>query len=441
MESLTKKVNFQLLQKQVDFIGTTEQFAAYVGGIGTGKTTALILKALMHSRETPNNYGVIVRKNYIDLLNSTIKDFEEYSGFTVNRQTGVCKLPNKSELLFTHADVLGNLRNLNAGFYALEQAEEFGDSSVWDFLQMRLRRNVKFRTGFLIANANGHNWIYDKFIKDGAPKNHKCVQATTYDFASILPADYITNLEQNLPKKLFRRFVMNSHEEAEGLVYDEFNEAHVEEAFEIPETWERGFSIDHGYRNPTAVIWYAIDHDGIVHIYKEHYEREQTISYHAEKIKATDDVTTGYSDPSMHAKTQQRGNHVYSYADEYSEFGITLIPASKSLEDASIARVNEFFKAGNIKIFNTCVNTLHEVRNWKWAPQKASQAGMNIKEVPEDRDNHACDALKYMIVTRFSAPKRAKRQILERTPAWYLAERAKKNTNRYNSGGEGRYKH
>src|SRR3990167_6989421 len=142
--------------------------------------------------------------------------------------------------MFRHGDELPVLKNLNLGWFAIEQAEEFGDATPWDMLIQRLRRHVKFRSGFLVANANGHNWVWDKFINQKR-ENHLCVQATTYDFADILPPDYIKNLEQNLPDKLFKRYVLNSHEIAEGLVYSEYNEAvHVVDTFPIPETWERG---------------------------------------------------------------------------------------------------------------------------------------------------------------------------------------------------------
>ena len=35
-----------LKKPQIEFIGSCEQFPAYIGGVGTGKSTALIAKAL-----------------------------------------------------------------------------------------------------------------------------------------------------------------------------------------------------------------------------------------------------------------------------------------------------------------------------------------------------------------------------------------------------------
>ena len=401
-------MDYELKPEQIDFIGNCEQFPAYIGGIGTGKSFSLISKALFHSQESENNLGVIIRKNFTDLRDSTIRDFEQYTGLHVSKDDKEVKLPNKSVIMFRHGDELPVLKNLNLGWFGIEQAEEFGDSLSWDMLIMRLRRNVKFRSGFLVANANGHNWIWDKWVKNGPSKNHALVQATTYDFANILPPDYIKNLEANLPEKLFKRFVMNSHEIVEGLVYHEYNEAsHVIEPFEIPSGWERGFILDHGFRNPTAVLWYAINYDGDIILYDEHYEAEKPVSYHAEVIKKRYHEN-GLADPSIFSLTQSRGAYLFSIADEYREYGVNLAPAQREEEYAAIARVNEFFKAGRIKVFRTLVHARHEFGNWKWKPQKPTADPQNYKEEPEDYRNHECDCLKYLIQSRF--PKAVKKQ-------------------------------
>lgn len=351
---------------------------------------------------------MIVRKNFTDLRDSTIKDFETYSGFKVSEQKKECVLPNGSTILFRHADELPVLKNLNLGFFAIEQADEMPDDTAWQFLKMRLRRqgSVQFRTGFIIANTNGHNWIWELFKKSGPPENHRLVECNTYEHVEdarglgveTLPDDYLKTLE-TLPKKLYKRFVLNSWEEAEGLVYDEYVESlHVIDPFEIPDGWEKGFCLDHGFRNPTAVLWYAIDFDGNIYFYAEHYEKEKPISYHAQAIKEMSHLRDGIADPSILAKNQQSAGRVYSIADEYGDFGITLRGATRSAEEASIARVNEFFKAGRVKIFKPLVNTIREIGNWKW---KTVKPGVNAKEEPQDLDNHACDVIKYTIASRF----------------------------------------
>ena len=429
------RLRFILTPKQIKYVGAYEQFPAYIGAIGTGKSTALISKAEFHSREDANNLGVVVRKNFTDLRDSTLKDYEMYTGRKVNQVDKEDRLDNGSAILFRHGTELDTLKNINLGWAAIEQAEEFPDDTVFQFLKMRLRRQTRFHTLFIVGNTNGHNWVYDIWKKNDPPKNHLLIEATTHEHAHILPADYIANLE-TLPKKLYRRYVLNSWEEAEGLVYDEFlHSRDVIEPFYIPELFERGFCLDHGFRNPTAVLWYAIDFDGNLIIYDEHYKAETPISEHAQAIKQRQ-LFSGIADPSIFAQTMQNNGRVYSVADEYKDFGITLTSAMRSKEDASIARVNEFFKAGRIKIFKNCVNTIHEIGNWKW---KEIKPGMNAKEEPQDLANHACDDLKYIIASRFPATALPAEKVASKSLNWFkrLEASSKKMMGGRKEGWEG----
>ncbi len=414
-------MKFKLTPKQAEFVGAFEQYAAYVAAVGTGKTLALIVKALFHSQETDGNLGVIVRKNFTDLRDSTIKDFEKYSGFHVNESKKECILPNGSTILFRHGDELPVLKNLNLGWFGIEQAEEFDDDTTWLMLQHRLRRDCAHRNGFMIANTNGHNWIWNLFKKNGPPKNHILVEATTKEHVDLglLPPDFYENAVLNQPAKLFKRYYENSWEVTEGLVYDEFDQQkHVVAPFNIPDTWERGFVLDHGQRNPTAVLWYAIDYDGNVWLYDEHYESGKTPSHHSEKIKLRG-LTQGYCDPSVFNKITPHGDRWYSIADEYQESGITLQPAARSDEVAAIARVNEFFKAGRIKVFKTLSHFLSEIQAWKWKEVKPSATVLNLPEVPQDKDNHLMDDLKYLIASRFPESEKPKEKAPIHSLDWY----------------------
>ena len=419
-------MKFKLTNKQAEFIGAYEQFSAYIGAIGTGKSTALIVKALFHSQESPGNLGVIVRKHFTDLRDSTIKDFETYTGFKVTEQKKECILPNGSTILFRHFEELPVLKNLNLGFFGIEQAEESPDSTVWEFLKMRLRRDCKHRNGFIVGNTAGHNWIWNIWKRYGPPKNHMIVEAKTQEHADFigsdgkpaLPADYIENLK-TLPAKLYKRYVENSWDVTEGLVYDEFDSnKHMIDSCHIPDTFERGFVLDHGFRNPTAVLYYAIDYDGNIYLYDEHYESEKPISYHAGVIKSKG-ILSGWCDPSVFAKTQSRGTRMYSLADEYKDFGITLSPASNSNELASIARVNEFFKADRIKVFKTLSNFEKEITSWKWKEVRPTANSLNLPEVPEDHNNHLMDTLKYLIASRFPATQEPERGPMVKSLNWF----------------------
>jgi len=186
-----------------------------VAGWGTGKTLFGILKGLRFSR-IPGNLGLIVRNEFTDLRDSTIRDFEEYTGLKVGTDKDVT-LPNGSVIMFRHGKELDVLKNINLGWFLIEQAEEFETDEQFQFLRGRLRRKVAFHSGMVIANVKGRNWIWKLWKANPASEDYKLWEATTFDNADNLPETYLNDLralEKESPNH-YKRFVLNLWEEIE----------------------------------------------------------------------------------------------------------------------------------------------------------------------------------------------------------------------------------
>lgn len=334
---------------------------------------------------------------------------------------------SNSVLMFRHGKDMNSLKNTNLGGALIIQAEEMTEAEFW-FIVGRMRRKSGSLKVRIEANYDGHNWIYkywkkrDFIIPSGFENiinttDFELIETNTLENRINLPPQYIASLEM-LPEKLKRRHYIGSWDEAQGLVYDEFSEnRHVVDPIQISEHWEKGFVLDHGFTNPTAVLWYAIDHDGNIWLYDEHYEREKPPSYHSQQILRRN-LKSGICDPSVFAKTQSRGlsSDLFSIADEYRDFGVSLRPALRGSDSSGIARVNEFFKAGKIKVFSTLKNFLSEINNWKYQTSR-SHIMNNLPESPEDKDNHLMDDLKYLVVSRFGAASKPQPLIKDNTIA------------------------
>lgn len=408
----------KLLYPQDKFINSPKKFPAIVGTWGCGKSLAGLYSIHLACQNHPGNLALIIRKEFVDLRDSTMQDWKSEIGLPINGDKNVV-YPNGATVMFRHGDDIDSLKNTNLGDILIVQGEEMTEQEFW-FLVGRLRRKQGALKLRVEANYNGHNWIYKLWKKrdiniplgsEITAEDFHLVETCTLDNKENLPKSYIASLEM-LPEKLKRRHYLGSWEEAQGLVYDEFSELrHVVKPFVIPDGWEKGFVLDHGFTNPTAVLWYAIDHDANVYFYDEHYEAGKPISHHADRIKERS-LTSGYADPSIFANNQSRAGtgDIYSLADEYRDCGISLTPATKEVENARIARVNEFFKGGRIRIFEgRCPNLIEEINNWKWR-ENTGRKEMNAPEEPEDKNNHACDTVGYLIASRFTAsPKQAEK--------------------------------
>lgn len=205
---------------QAGYFKSEARFPAFVAGWGTGKTMTALLKGIILSKKYPNNLGLILRKNFTDLKDSTMSDFARYtagSNLRIKVQDKSVSFSNGSKILFHHADELaGVVQNINLGWFFIEQAEEFDNEEVFMKLRGRLRRENCQRQGFIIANTNGHNWIWRLWKAESQPE-FELYEAKTHDNAANLPDDFLKDLDSMAEQSPshYRRFVLNSWEDTD----------------------------------------------------------------------------------------------------------------------------------------------------------------------------------------------------------------------------------
>jgi len=213
----------KLLTFQDNFVFSQARYPAIISGIGTGKTLCGLLKIWNYCETFPDSLALIVRKEYTDLRDSTLKDFERYFSVKVDSNKEY-RFPNGSLIMFRHGDEMNVLKNVNLSIWLMEQAEEYQTDETFLFLRDRLRRdNAPFRQGILIANASGHNWMWKLWVNNPT-EGFELYTANTFDNAKNLPADFIEDLrhmEKDSPNH-YRQYVMNSFEEmdADDMLFD-----------------------------------------------------------------------------------------------------------------------------------------------------------------------------------------------------------------------------
>lgn len=446
-------MQYELFPKQDAFVFDEHRFSAYGGGFGNGKTLAGAIRTYNHCMENKDAFFLVGRRHATDLEDSTQRDFLNLFGhmgkWSPKRKSFAFYIDGQkqAEVIFRHLDDMQSLTNMNLSGFWIDQAEEVAEDA-FDFLVGRIRRPVKRREGFITYNPNGHDWIWRKFIKkigkDGKrltnASDYSIVIASTLENQQNLPEDYVKGLLA-MPKDWVKRFVQGSHDVFAGQIYDEFNpHIHVlPQPFQIPNTWERFRSIDHGQNNPTSCHWYAVDFDGNIYVYQEYYQEKAVVSHHVAQINSLSSIRTtdgsiiqdlyAYTmiDPSTHAKTKEKDGYHYSVADEYSDAGINTIAAQNDVL-AGINRTKEYLKidptryhpflktedgepimgAPRLFIFPNCVNMIEEIGQYRWKSYSgmalASTDKDEIKEAPVKRQDHAVDDLRYAIMSRPQLP-------------------------------------
>lgn len=217
---MTQTVKIKATRAQYGFFKSKKRYPAFVAGIASGKTYFGLLKVWNACQEYPNSLWMIVRKEFTDLRDSTMKDFFTYFSVTVDANKEY-KFSNGSVIMFRHGAEYNVLKNINLSGFLMEQGEEFDSVEAFNFLRGRLRRNTStFRQGILIANVNGHNWIYDRWkANQGMDQDYDLYESGTFDNKKNLPSDFVSDLkkmESESPNH-YRRYVLNDWDEEAGI--------------------------------------------------------------------------------------------------------------------------------------------------------------------------------------------------------------------------------
>lgn len=254
--------------------------------------------------------------------------------------------------------------------------------------------------------VEGMSWIYDDIYMPGKndPSSDLAVIEIDMTENPYLSQTEVSSFISGLSEDDRLARVKGKFVSIGGLVHKEFNpEVHVVDAFIPPLDWEWYVSLDHGYNNPTAVLWHAVSPDGQVVTFSEHYERERTVDYHAAAIHQRNasfgrvpDVYV--ADPAI---SQRNGVTGTSIQQEYADHGIGFASGNNDVL-SGVNRVNSYLKPrenGRPRwvITRNCRNLISEMQRLRWktyATKKMQYANNKIDQIHK-KDDHACDSARY----------------------------------------------
>src|SRR3990167_3663560 len=104
----------KLLYAQDKYILSKAKFPAIVGTWGCGKSLAGLYAADQECEAHPNNLYLVIRKEFVDLRDSTMQDWSKEIGKEWDGDKNV-KYPNGSVLMFRHGKDIDSLKNTNLG--------------------------------------------------------------------------------------------------------------------------------------------------------------------------------------------------------------------------------------------------------------------------------------------------------------------------------------
>lgn len=413
------------LPKQADFLRETldpkgSQYVAYYGGYGSGKSIVLCAAIISQAVMFGGDY-VVARYFMPELRRTTMKTFLEICPKELILEVRVADAEvhlrsrnGKAVVFFVGVDEPGKLDSMNLSGFAIDEASQTSEEAFLK-LQGRLRNPKGLRKGLMVGNPKGRDFVYRYFVSKQAVKpeargNFKMIVAPTTENRH-LPPGYVEQLLSTYSKERVQRDIMGSFDSFEGMIFNEFTRSvHVVEPYDLPKDWTRLVGMDHGYTNAAAAVFAAVDPDGNVIIYDEFYQREWLIEDICKKglnpKLAKDKISAIYIDPSTRATRGQTGVSDFSTYMEHLPPSVPLLTGNNKVSPGidrvkSFLRVNPKNGRSKLSIFSTCVNLIEEIGEYRWAELTASQEGQkNQKEEPRKYNDHACDALRYLLMSR-----------------------------------------
>jgi phage terminase large subunit-like protein len=176
-----------------------------------------------------------------------------------------------------------------------------------------------------------------------------------------------------------------------------------EDFFKFYDGFEFFECMDHGLKNPAVFLFCAYDQAGNIIVFDEIYETGKSVGQMADLVWSAREllnITPTYTvgDPSIR---NRNAITMTSVQTEYMEHGIGIGLGNNNL-DAGLTRcINRFLKR-KIFISQRCVNTLKEIRNYRWDRYTSAKIAQrrNDKDKPIPRNDHAMDALRYGVMSR-----------------------------------------
>ena len=339
-------------------------------------------------------------------------------GAKLNRTTWHISFPGGSWIQPFGAKEANRSRGLRCDVCTVDEADDV-EQSVLDGI-VKPWFSEPWSLGILMVEGTPrrgrHGLLWREMLAGRQKKpGHYSYHATYRDVPEHVSQEYVAQVKQDTVPAVFAREWECDFDSAEGLVYSMFDEAfHVRTAPTGP--WEEILvGCDHGWTAPGVFLIVGVQGhgpDAICHVLEEVYETEKEDGWWTQRARELKTKygrwpMRWYGDPSMPGKWKAIGNGAqvrFLDTENKREDGVSAVT------DRLVIRVSEHGEGESARVVKrcrlfvdpSCKNLLWEFRNYKRKPDPDNK-DRYLDEIADGND-HACDALRYAIFSRFGKP-------------------------------------
>lgn len=410
------------------------------GGAGFGgksrwlRNVAGELNGELAQRGFPSPWGILLCKVGEDLRKRHLaKIQEEYAGMgevKEDRTHGLSFHFYDKELGGFYLSHLEDADRLRSAEFAWALVDELTECTRDDFGKIRysIRSPKKLPWLPFAAGSNpdgiGHPWVRKLWIDRDFSGDDTALDPDSFFFVSALAEDNPTwshDMEASqfggLAEAIRIARRTGSWDVIGDTRYPMFDRrVHVYEFQDefprgVPATWRKYRCVDYGVGEPFCCLWFAVDEDRNIWVYREVYKRELPAWEQAREIieltPESEKITMTYMDPACWQRFPQHfGKTDHSVAKFYFQSGVKPITPANNDRLAGWEQIANYLSEGNglpnLRIASSCTNLIRTLAALPMDKRTTilSKGG----DVDPRAEDHAPDALRYGLLTYVRPP-------------------------------------
>lgn len=223
-----------LSASQRAFINSDAPFPAFVGGFGSGKTTAGMLRAIklkVACRGQDVAYYLPTYPLIQDIAFQRFPELCERNGwaYKLNQQDAVMSFPGAGRILFRNMEQPHRIVGYEVAHSVIDEIDIMPTDKArdaWNKIIARNRQKCGMPNSVAVATTpEGFKFVYERWKKSPAA-GYVLFQAKTEENAANLPDGYIDNLRASYPSNLLQAYLDGEFVNlTAGSVYAEFDRA------------------------------------------------------------------------------------------------------------------------------------------------------------------------------------------------------------------------
>ena len=415
------------LPKQVEAIEAVDsglyRWILYGGARGGAKSHFLRWLAYTKCLQYPGFQALLIRRTYPELEKSHMRrvpaEVKQLGGeFVPSAKPPIVRFRQGSILEFGHCQDAQDVQNFLSAEYNLFLPDETG--TFEEDMVLKIASSVRFKSKdkngkvfrpcIVGATNPGSLWIKDRWIdkvvdserySDYRPEEHFFIQSLLDD--NPYPDEEYERMLNALDPATKAAWRDGRWDVFEGQYFKEFRrDLHVRH-LDIPRDLPRIGGMDWGYANPGVHLWAVVLPDGHLHIEREYKFKETLADSVGQEITQTNrdyglSLSVTYADPSMWIRSGQSGE---SIAETLQRAGV---PCQRSNHERTNGwqRLRHWLRqtaggTAGLSIDPDCqylIRTLPALTHDKTHPE----------DVDTEGDDHAADALRYLVMGRPAPP-------------------------------------